>query len=372
MKPASSIGFAVMLGVVLSGCARAPRVHLTTPATVHDGQVFEAPRECRNGSASLQDVYAWATSLLGSKYPLETIHADIDGDGHDDLFVAQPAWGGTGGNLYLAFRRTTKGYRFLGDIWFGSVRILSPDPQGRSRLLTSSSAGGGRCTVSIYILERQGFHEITRRNNLPCGDVSYGHDQLMRLLFDSETVTEETLRLVFGDPATIEFTGSIKAGKRFERPFGGRFVFALESTEHGWKICVYEQGRKEDLTDLTMPLDGSRPIPTDIEGYDFRNEDNTGPTHVHSGLEEEREFLFSPEVRDILGGAQATNGTSPEDTERVGAFGNGELKITRLKLSPPRVNETASILEMSFRCKLTWRRRTLEPRGADTLMQNDP
>jgi len=29
-------------------------------------------------------------------------------------FVAQPGWGGTGGNVYFAFRRTPKGWRFLG------------------------------------------------------------------------------------------------------------------------------------------------------------------------------------------------------------------------------------------------------------------
>src|SRR2546428_5606520 len=82
---------------VLIGCAHAPKVHLATPATSYNGQEFEPPRKLRNGSGSLRDVHEWANSLLGSTYPLKTIHADIYQDGGDDLFVAQPAWGGTGG-----------------------------------------------------------------------------------------------------------------------------------------------------------------------------------------------------------------------------------------------------------------------------------
>src|SRR5881296_2948204 len=116
MKPSIMLYIALVLCGVLSGCAHATKVHLATPATSYNGQEFEPPRKLRNGSASLQDVYAWANSLLGTNSPLKTIHADVLHDGRDVLFVAQPGWSGTGGNTYFAFRQTPKGWRFLGDI----------------------------------------------------------------------------------------------------------------------------------------------------------------------------------------------------------------------------------------------------------------
>src|SRR5205809_2056270 len=87
-----------------------------------------------------------------------------------------------------------------------------------------------RCSVSLYVLERNGFHETMTRKNLPCGDAAHaeGQDRLYGLLFDSKTVTQEYLQLVFGDPATVGFTGSLKAGETFNRAFAGRFIFALE------------------------------------------------------------------------------------------------------------------------------------------------
>jgi hypothetical protein len=110
--------------------------------TSYDGEAFEAPLELRNGSANLQEVYAWANSILGTSphsvtatnYPLETIHADLFQTGGDDLFVAQPDWGGTGGNLYFAFAQTRKGYRFAGDIWFGNFETGRGKPVTKDTL----------------------------------------------------------------------------------------------------------------------------------------------------------------------------------------------------------------------------------------------
>ena len=360
---------ALLLCGVLFGCAHAPKVHLATPATSYNGQEFEPPRKLRSGSASLQDVYAWANSLLGTNYPLKTIQTDLFHDGSDVLFVAQPGWGGTGGSVYFAFRRTPKGWRFLGDIWFGGFRVLSPDPEGRPRILASSSAGGGRCSVSLYVLERNGFHETMTRKNLPCGDSAHaeGQDQLYGLLFDSKTVTQESLQLVFGDPATIRFNGSLKAGERFERSFGGRFVFSLEPIDSGWEIRVSERGRTENIARLTPPFHFV-PNSRYIEGWHFRNEDNTGPNNgCVNAPQEEREFIFSPEVGETIGGPQARYSVSPGEVDRVEAFGRGDMGITHLKLSPLIENEKARILAMEFQCKIVWRQKPLEEITTDTL-----
>src|SRR6266542_666644 len=369
MKPSIMLCFALVLCGVLFGCAHAPKAHLITPATYYAGQEFEPPRKMRNGSASLKDVYAWANSLLGTNYSLETIHADVFHDGNDVLFVAQPSWGGTGGNDYLAFRQTPKGWRFLGDIWFGGIRVLSPDPEGRPRILTSSSAGGGRCNISLYVLERNGFHETMTRKNLPCGDPAHaeGQDRPYDLLFDSKTVTQESLQLVFGDPATVDFSGSLKAGKRFERTFGGRFIFSLEPIDSGWEIRIYKRRRTENIARLTPPFH-SVANPRYIEGWNFRNENNAGPNHGSvNAPQKRREFIFSPEVGNTIDGPQARYGVTPGEVDRVEAFGRGDLEITHLKLSPPHGNENARILAMEFRCKFVWRQKPLEEITTDTV-----
>ena len=77
-------------------------------------------------------------------------------------------------------------------------------------------------------------------------------------------------------PQNITFTGAVKAGERWEHQFGGQFIFALEPLEFGWFVTVYERGRKEDLARLTPPFHFV-PNPREVEGWHFRNEDNTGP-----------------------------------------------------------------------------------------------
>ena len=327
------------------------------------------PRKMRNGSASLKDVYAWANSLLGTNYPLKTIHEDVFHDGSDVLFVAQPGWGGTGGNDYFAFRQTPKGWRFLGDIWFGGFRVLSLDPEGQPRILTSSSAGGGRCSVSLYVLGKNGFHETMTRKNLPCGDAAHaeGQGRLYGLLFDSKTVTQESLQLVFGDPATVGFGGSLRAGQKFERTFGGRFIFTLEPGDCGWEICIHERGRTENIARLTRPLHFVL-NPRYIEGWHFRNENNTGPNDGSvNAPQEEREFIFSPEVGETIDGPLARYGLTPGEVDRVEAFGRGDVELTHLKLSPPHENEKARILAMEFRCKIVWRQKPLKEISTDAV-----
>jgi len=372
MKPKLLLGLALVLSGGLFGCSSAPKIHSATPMTTYDGETFTAPRKLRNGSASLPEVYSWADSVLGTNYPLQTFHADIFQNGCDDLFVAEPAWGGTGGNLHLAFARTRSGYRFVGDLWFGGVQIVSPDNRGRPRLITFSNRSSGSTRVALCYLDCDGFHEIMGRI-LPAGDGPHaeGKDWLLSRAFDFETgkpkdLSEPMLQVIFGDPATIEFSGSIKAGQRFEHHFGDRFIFALAPMQFGWGISVHEKGRAENLAGLTLPLHGSNP--TDIEGWHFRNEDNTGSSNEHDAASgnDIRDFIFSPEVGKTINAPESTNNITEDDIDRIQAFGQGELKITRLKLSPPQLHGTANIEQMNFVCTLTWRRKDLEPMHPNT------
>jgi hypothetical protein len=93
------------------------------------------------------------------------------------------------------------------------------------------------------------------------------------------------------------------------------------------------------------------PNATSIEGWHFRNEDNTGPNTGELNFpQHEREFIFSPEAPQLIG-----KEIVGEDTERIRAFGRGILSIERLKLSPAIRGGTANILEMDFRCDVFFR-----------------
>jgi len=167
-------------------------------------------------------------------------------------------------------------------------------------------------------------------------------------------------------PQQIAFRGALKAGERFQHQFGGRFIFALRPTDDGWYVAVYEQGRREDLTRLdgrredlarlTLPFHG--PNPTQIEGWHFRNQDNTKPNDGSvNAPQEEREFIFSPEVGRSIPGPASHGELTLEDIDRVSSFGRGVLHIEHLVLSPLERGARARILEMEFRCTISWSNR---------------
>lgn len=152
----------------------------------------------------------------------------------------------------------------------------------------------------------------------------------------------------------VTFGGAVKAGEPFQHSFGGIFTFALEPSKFGWRIVVYQRDRKQDLARLTPPFHFV-PNPTDIEGWHFRNEDNTGPNDGSvNAPQKDRKFIFSPEVGLSIDGSQQHWNVSPEQVEQVRAFGRGVLHINHLVLSPVNRGGRARILQMDFNCTVSW------------------
>jgi hypothetical protein len=156
----------------------------------------------------------------------------------------------------------------------------------------------------------------------------------------------------------VIFRGQIKSGEHFKHSFGDRFVFLLspyasgnlEGVATGWIIEIHEQGKMVDLACLTLPLHG--PNPTLIEGWHFRNEENTGPNDGSLNVPMyERHFIFSPDASRLLDQVEITEA----EIKEVESFGHGALYIERLRLSAPLRGGNAQILEMRFRCALSWR-----------------
>jgi hypothetical protein len=131
------------------------------------------------------------------------------------------------------------------------------------------------------------------------------------------------------------------------------WILRLLPVNEGWFLTVTVKGREdEDLAALTLPLHFPPPNDRQIEGWHFRNADNTGPNDGGVNAPQNlREFIFSPIVgRGIDGDA---NTVTPADIEKVQAFGRGWLFIESYRLSPVRMGERASFETITFSACLT-------------------
>lgn len=156
---------------------------------------------------------------------------------------------------------------------------------------------------------------------------------------------------------SVVFEGEVRAGESFEKSFGGRFLFRLEPDALGWTITVREEGRDEDLSRLTPPFHFV-PNPRDIEGWHFRNADNTGPNEAGeknvNAPGKVREFVFSPEVGRTIQAPGTSRPVTPEDVERVRAYGRGRLTILSFGLENLQTGQRARFGWMRFRVELWW------------------
>jgi hypothetical protein len=146
--------------------------------------------------------------------------------------------------------------------------------------------------------------------------------------------------------------GELIKGQTFSRSVNG-WILRLLPIEGGWFLEVAMDGREsDDLSRLTPPWHGV-PNPRDIEGWHFRNGDNTGPNDGSVNAPGElREFIFSPEV----GRGIKPNGsvTTAEDVAKVQSFGRGWVHVDQFELTPVQSGERASFERLRFTACLTW------------------
>ncbi len=170
------------------------------------------------------------------------------------------------------------------------------------------------------------------------------------VLLSSSSCMHQSIRQQFN------FKGTVKAGERFEKRFGNDFIFKLKPWEFGWLIQVYEQGREDNLSELTPSIHFTNPCW--IEGWHFRNEENTKANRGEVNAPQyEREFIFSPEADRTFD----IHSVTMEDVKRFKSFGSGVLYIDKLKLSPPERGHQANILEMQFHCALSFPHHSIKP-----------
>jgi hypothetical protein len=155
----------------------------------------------------------------------------------------------------------------------------------------------------------------------------------------------------------ITFEGEVVSGKSFEKNFGPGFYFRLEPLTHGWLIVIKDKRGTEDISRLTPPFHFV-PNPREIEGWHFRNIDNSGSNepgekNVNApGMV--REFIFSPEVGQTIDGPEAKVKPTPDEIEKVRRFGQGKLTILDYRLKNLEPGRQASFGWMRFKVDLSW------------------
>jgi hypothetical protein len=157
--------------------------------------------------------------------------------------------------------------------------------------------------------------------------------------------------------AQTRFQAAVSAGDVFAVPFGPGFTFRLEPSPAGWMIIVRYKEGEEDISRLTPPFHFI-PNPREIEGWHFRNSDNTGPNEAGeknvNAPGKVREFIFSPEVGRTIQGPESRRAINEAEIDDVRAFGRGVLKILDFKLGNLGPGRQARFERMKFEVVLSW------------------
>jgi hypothetical protein len=159
------------------------------------------------------------------------------------------------------------------------------------------------------------------------------------------------------DRARLKFSGQVSAGESYIKSFGAGFTFHLAPSRYGWEIAVKDERGTENIARLTPPFH-SVPNPREIEGWHFRNADNSGPNEAGdknvNAPGEEREFFFSPAVGRTIDGPGAGRSSTPEEIETICSFGKGRLTILEYRLVDLEPGKQARFEWVHFKVELSW------------------
>jgi len=148
----------------------------------------------------------------------------------------------------------------------------------------------------------------------------------------------------------------IYGGHSFTQSFGEGWIFELLPGTYGWSIRIYDASDSfsVDLSGITPPHDGV-PNPRDIEGWHFRNADNTATNKGEVNAPQlDRLFLFSPALAGTGGYKPSVDETNPESFEPGPDDGLGWLKVIDFGLSDLEPGQKARMTYLKFDACLTW------------------
>lgn len=160
--------------------------------------------------------------------------------------------------------------------------------------------------------------------------------------------------------------GKVAKGQPFSKLTPSGWIVRLVPTDLGWSLQISMKARNAEVLSRLTPPWHFVPNPTEIEGWHFRNRDNTGPNRGSVNAPQKlREFIFSPQVGQDIQGPTATAAPTAEDVAAVRSFGRGWMFIESYELTPPRKGELAAFQFLTFTACLTWpAKKALHPTAA--------
>jgi len=171
---------------------------------------------------------------------------------------------------------------------------------------------------------------------------------------------------------TVRFSGQISKGQSFEKQIGANLFFRLIPEELGWTISVGGNTGPENnfCGVVTPPYRGINAI--HIEGWHFRNLDNTGPNEAGpknvNAPQKVREFYFvldDGDYRKAFDALQTLLWPYSKSKQQINEAqsvhaqlpkGNGALTIRDLKLNTLEVGKQAGIDAMTIDVELKFPR----------------
>jgi hypothetical protein len=166
----------------------------------------------------------------------------------------------------------------------------------------------------------------------------------------------------------VRFSGEVRKGRSFERQIGANLFFRLVPEELGWAISVGNTMRGNFCSVVTPPYRGMNALR--IEGWHFRNSDNSGPNEPGpnnvNAPQELREFYFvlnEADYRSAFDALQILLWPYSYSKQQIDAAegahakvrkGRGKLMIRDFKLNALEPGKHAGIDRMAFDVELTF------------------
>lgn len=321
-------------------------------------------------SQSIQDpleAYAKSISSMGllPYQLLIKIEYDFNNDHLTDLALSESSsWGNAGGEWSIYLREANGNFRSIGTLFFHPDAIsLDLQQQSRSILRAYIRSNAGEGNLVTYSLSSTGLKKESERLLRP--DEQHPSDQaIYTSLFEHSALTTAVSHCLLSDyllkttiswqpgyqqtASTVEFGGEVKRSETFLYSFADRFQFVLTPTLSGWELIIREKTHpEENLARLTPPFH-SVPNPRDIEGWHFRNAENTDQNNGDVNAPgKKRDFIFSPQVGKLY-----FYPSSEEALEAIRNEGNGILTITEMKLGNLIKDQQAWFEWMKFTVRL--------------------
>jgi hypothetical protein len=325
-----------------------------------------ASTECPETAISepIADPWAWSLRCFAVSYgeeaarrgTLNDFAADLDDDGIPELFIGSKVARGNAGSDYYVFKEQGPVYQFMGALFLhpAAFKVIREDGGNQLKMARYRRLGAEEGLFETLVYNGKAFVLIESEKVFP---QSKDRARLIKMFSEGLLGAGAEEEKSFKPHCETTITGEVKQGEAFERTFGPSFVFRLEPSSLGWTITVRERGRDEDLSRLTPPFHFV-PNPRDLEGWHFRNADNTGPNEAGAknvnAPGEERELIFSPEVGRSIQGADAKAAPTEDEVAKVRNYGRGLLRIIEYRLNNLEVGQEAGFDWLRFEVSLSY------------------